>query len=119
MSFRQTFKIFSLSTVRYFQSFILYLLLALSSIEERSVHFSCGNLMSLFQGNLVEHLRTHSGVKPHCCATCGKQFTHYSGLTQHLLTHSAVKKHCCNICGKAFRLASHHREHMRIHSGKT
>jgi hypothetical protein len=38
------------------------------------------------QSNMVDHIRTHSGVKPHFCQRCNVSFKQKGQLTKHLKT---------------------------------
>lgn len=35
------------------------------------------------RGNLIVHMRRHTGVKPYCCKVCGERFRHSSTLKKH------------------------------------
>ena len=40
-------------------------------------------------------MRTHSGVRPHTCSTCGKAFSQSGHLTSHMRTHSGERPFQC------------------------
>ena len=42
--------------------------------------------------DLTQHMRIHTGIKPHHCTICSKQFSQRSNLTRHLKTHQIHSK---------------------------
>jgi len=63
------------------------------------------------------HMRTHSHVKPFCCAfkDCRKEFVDSSSLRRHQATHSGEKGFKCSSCGKGFTDRSSRKRHERMH----
>ncbi|XP_035989405.1 zinc finger protein 37 homolog [Fundulus heteroclitus] len=70
------------------------------------------------KNNLVQHHRTHTGVRPFPCKTCGKSFSKSSNLKVHLRTHTGEKPYVCGICGKALSSKRHLTDHMGTHSSQ-
>ncbi|XP_033216351.1 uncharacterized protein LOC117172480 [Belonocnema kinseyi] len=67
---------------------------------------------------LVSHYRSHAGIKPYECRTCGSVFTRRHSLKYHMLIHQNQTRFTCADCGKKFRHPSHFREHRRRHTGE-
>ena len=68
------------------------------------------------KGDLNQHLRIHSGVKPFDCEQCHKSFTKRYHLLRHLRVHSGEKPFKCDQCNKAYSGKHHLTHHLLTHS---
>ncbi|KAK9403977.1 zinc finger and BTB domain-containing protein 41 [Crotalus adamanteus] len=58
-------------------------------------------------GNLKRHIEcTHGGKRKWTCFICGKSVRERTTLKEHLRIHSGEKPHLCSICGQSFRHGS-------------
>ncbi|GFR73903.1 transcription factor E4F1-like [Elysia marginata] len=71
-----------------------------------------------FRGNsyLRQHMRTHTGDRPHQCLQCGRSFTSRDILKKHMYVHQERKDYKCGECGKLFKRFGHVQQHLRSHS---
>nr|XP_057940302.1 zinc finger protein with KRAB and SCAN domains 7 [Doryrhamphus excisus] len=53
---------------------------------------------------LQDHMNLHTGVRPYCCAECGKRFSQIHNYRAHLRTHAQAKAESphCRICLRSF-----------------
>ncbi|XP_077544209.1 uncharacterized protein LOC144156209 [Haemaphysalis longicornis] len=74
----------------------------------------CG-LSFLNNGQLVGHIRVHTGDKPYKCEACQRAFSRNEELTRHLRIHSGDKPHACDVCAKRFGRKDHLSKHRKTH----
>ncbi|XP_022209916.2 zinc finger protein OZF [Drosophila obscura] len=75
----------------------------------------CGNTYPT-QARLTEHMKFHSGIKPHECEICGRGFVQNQQLVRHMNTHTGNRPYKCNYCPAAFADRSTKTKHHRIHT---
>ncbi|XP_076827194.1 uncharacterized protein LOC143473896 [Brachyhypopomus gauderio] len=61
---------------------------------------------------LQEHMCLHTGVRPYCCAECGKQFCHLVNYRAHLRSHAQVASIHCLICTETFATKEDLQKHL-------
>lgn len=64
------------------------------------------------------NIRESTQVKPYECKDCEKGFMWNSDLAQHQKVHTGEKSHECTDCRKSFICKAHLIRHQRIHTGK-
>ncbi|KAH8420718.1 hypothetical protein KR222_003109 [Zaprionus bogoriensis] len=75
----------------------------------------CGNIYPS-PARLTNHMKFHSGVKPHECEICGRRFVQNQQLVRHMNTHTGNRPYKCNFCPAAFADRSTKTKHHRIHT---
>ena len=77
----------------------------------------CGLLFSQ-RGNLISHIRIHTGEKPFTCSICNKRFADQTNKTNHERSHTGDKRYCCEFCGLYFLTSAILKKHVRKHTGE-
>ncbi|MGH0157637.1 UNVERIFIED_CONTAM: hypothetical protein FKN15_077700 [Acipenser sinensis] len=81
--------------------------------------FQCNQCGASFtqKGNLLRHIKLHSGEKPFKCPFCSYACRRRDALAGHLRTHSVGKPHKCNCCGRSYKQRASLEEHKeRCHN---
>uniref|UniRef100_A0AAQ4QUG7 C2H2-type domain-containing protein n=1 Tax=Gasterosteus aculeatus aculeatus TaxID=481459 RepID=A0AAQ4QUG7_GASAC len=79
--------------------------------RERPFHCTqCGASFTQ-KGNLLRHIKLHSGEKPFKCPMCSYACRRRDALSGHLRTHSVEKPFKCNHCSRSYKQRSSLEEH--------
>lgn len=87
--------------------------------KSHRIPLECQTCARIFKcpSELLQHYRSHQGVKPFHCSDCDKKYTKHSGLVYHRLTHTNVRPHKCTKCPAAFTYSGGLIYHARTHTG--
>lgn len=66
------------------------------------------------KGTLNRHTRIHTGIRPHKCPYCGKEFIQGGGLKAHLFHHTGMNGFKCSVCDKVRLLVRFSCRVMRV-----
>ncbi|KAM6951288.1 uncharacterized protein FYW47_014817 [Aplochiton taeniatus] len=91
---------------------------AVKGIQSELHRFSCEVCGKSYRvrGQLVVHMRSHTGERPFLCTVCGKRFPGRRYLREHLIRHTNEKRYQCHVCNKRFHVKNELNTHMKHHS---
>lgn len=76
----------------------------------------CNRSFTLASTLALHNRRTHLGIKPYECDSCGWRFAQSSDLIKHKRTHTGVKPFTCDYCKTSFSQKRNLVTHMKIHT---
>lgn len=76
----------------------------------------CSKLLAN-SGSLRNHMKIHTGERPHSCQYCGKSFSQSGNLAAHVRSHSGERPFMCEQCGRSFSQRPELQRHLQDHSG--
>ncbi|KAL0277674.1 UNVERIFIED_CONTAM: hypothetical protein PYX00_004885 [Menopon gallinae] len=85
--------------------------------EEEKVSYECEFCSKLFKRkeHLLQHRKSHFGVRPFVCSTCEKAFSRKEHLLRHSVCHTGQKQYMCDVCRKSFSRKDNLLKHKKTH----
>lgn len=79
--------------------------------------YECDFCSKLFKRkeHLLQHKKSHFGVRPFVCTTCEKAFSRKEHLLRHSVCHTGQKQYMCDVCRKSFSRKDNLLKHKKTH----
>ena len=78
----------------------------------------CKKGFNLKGEQMEQHIRTHTGERPHLCTICGQGFNSKQNLKDHVALHKGESKFVCKYCQRQFAKGIYLKNHERTHTGE-